>query len=80
MFSKFDEEAKKVLVNMQKEMVSLKHPYIGSEHLLLSLLKYGSSDYVKKFKAKKYVVRNAGIFGFTDSTFIRKPKTKEMIK
>ena len=37
-------------------------------------------DYVKKFKAKKYVVRNAGIFGFTDSTFIRKPKTKEMIK
>ncbi len=50
MFSKFDEEAKKVLINMQKEMVSLKHPYIGSEHLLLSLLKYGNSDYIKKFK------------------------------
>ena len=49
MFSKFDEEAKKVLLNMQKEMVSLKHPYIGSEHLLLSLLKYGDSFYIKKF-------------------------------
>lgn len=49
MFSKFDEEAKKVLVNMQKEMVSLKHPYIGSEHLLLSLLKYGNSSYIEKF-------------------------------
>lgn len=50
MFSKYDEEAKKVLVNMQKEMVSLKHPYIGSEHLLLSLLKYGNKDIVVKFK------------------------------
>ena len=49
MFSKYDEEAKKVLLNMQKEMVSLKHPYIGSEHLLLSLLKYGDSDYINKF-------------------------------
>ena len=46
MFSKFDEKAKKVLINMQKEMVSLKHPYIGSEHLLLSLLKYGDSNYL----------------------------------
>lgn len=50
MFSKFDESAKKVLVNMQKEMVSLKHPYIGSEHLFLSLLKYGDKNYVSKFK------------------------------
>ena len=51
MFSKFDEEAKKVLLNMQKEMVSLKHPYIGSEHLLLSLLKYGNKDFVEKFSS-----------------------------
>lgn len=49
MFSKYDEEAKKVLLNMQKEMVSLKHPYIGSEHLLLSLLKYGDNGFIKKF-------------------------------
>ena len=50
MFSKFDESAKKVLINMQKEMMNLKHPYIGSEHLLLSLLKYGDEEYIKKFK------------------------------
>lgn len=49
MFSKYDEEARKVLLNMQKEMVSLKHPYIGSEHLLLSLLKYGDRSFIKKF-------------------------------
>ena len=49
MFSKYDEEAKKVLLNMQKEMVELKHPYIGSEHLLLSLLKYGNENIVNRF-------------------------------
>ena len=36
MFSKYEEQAKKVLVNMKQEMIGLKHPYIGSEHLLLS--------------------------------------------
>ena len=49
MFSKYDDEARKVLVNMQKEMISLKHPYIGSEHLLLSLLKYGNKVVIDKF-------------------------------
>lgn len=39
MFSKFNEEAQKVLIMAKKEMVSLKHPYVGSEHLFLSLLK-----------------------------------------
>ena len=52
MFSKFDEEAKKVLLNMQKEMTNLKHPYIGSEHLFLSILKYGSKDIIKKLETK----------------------------
>ena len=47
MFSKFDEQAKKVLVNMKKEMAMLKHPYIGSEHLFLSLLKLGDKNDIK---------------------------------
>lgn len=40
MFSKFSEEAQKVLLNAKKEMQELKHPYVGSEHLFLSLLKF----------------------------------------
>ena len=32
---------------MQKEMAMLKHPYIGSEHLFLSLLKLGEKDDIK---------------------------------
>ena len=35
MFSKFNEEAQKVLHSSKKEMQKLKHPYVGSEHLLL---------------------------------------------
>ena len=50
MFSKFSEEARKVLIQMQKEMASLKHPYIGSEHLLLAILKYGNPFDIERLK------------------------------
>lgn len=39
MFSRFQEEAQKVLIIAKKEMMDLKHPYVGSEHLLLAILK-----------------------------------------
>ena len=52
MFSKYDEESKKVLLNMRKEMTLLKHPYIGTEHLFLSILKYGSDEVINKFKSE----------------------------
>lgn len=38
MFSKFSEEAQKILIMAKKEMSMLKHPYVGSEHLLLAIL------------------------------------------
>lgn len=52
MFGKFSEEAQRVLVDAQKEMSELKHPYIGSEHLLLAILK-NNQDLVNKFKKYK---------------------------
>ena len=39
MFGNFSEEARKVIVYAKEEMYNLKHPYIGSEHLLLAILK-----------------------------------------
>lgn len=48
MFSRFTEEAKKVLIDAKKEMCSLKHTYIGSEHLLLAILKNKNSPLAKK--------------------------------
>ncbi len=50
MFSKFSEEARKVLIVAKKEMHDLKHPYIGSEHLLLAILKDKNNSVSKKLK------------------------------
>ena len=48
MFSKFTEDARKVLVGSKKEMVELKHPFIGTEHLLLSILKNNNNSISKR--------------------------------
>ena len=43
MIGNFNEEAQTVLINAKKEMLELGHPYIGTEHLLLSILNSDSS-------------------------------------
>ena len=43
MFSNFEEEARGIIVSAKREMKSLKHPYVGSEHLLLAILKDDNS-------------------------------------
>lgn len=51
MFKEFNEDARKVIVGAKKIMKELKHPYIGSEHLVLSILK--NDDKLSK-KLSKY--------------------------
>ena len=53
MFGKFSEDTQKVLVLAEKEMRELKHDYIGSEHIILAMLK--TDDEIKE-KLKKYNV------------------------
>ena len=48
MFSKFSEEAQKILLNAKKEMAALKHPYVGSEHLLLAILSDKDGEVTQK--------------------------------
>ncbi len=43
MIGNFNEEAQTVLINAKKEMLQLGHPYIGTEHLLLSILNSDSN-------------------------------------
>ena len=47
-YSKFSEEAQKVLQQMKWEMQELKHPYVGTEHLLLSILHNYDLDVTKE--------------------------------
>ena len=52
MFANFEEETRVVLVTAKKEMKELKHPYIGSEHMLLAILKH-DNDVTKKLAEYK---------------------------
>lgn len=52
MFGNFSEEARKIILGAKEEMFNLKHPYVGSEHLLLSILKNNNSI-SKKLKSYK---------------------------
>ena len=88
MFSKFDEVARKVLINMQKEMVNLKHPYIGSEHLFLSLLKFGDKEYLSKLEDigityevfKQELIKNVGIGKSSNDFYLYTPLLRNVLE
>ena len=54
MFGNFEEDTRKILVNAKAEMKNLRHPYVGSEHLLLAILK----DNLDKKKYKDLFLHN----------------------
>ena len=87
MFSRFSEEAQKVLLNAKKEMQELKHPYVGTEHLLLSLIsiqkdigkkmaEYGVT--YQKFKTK--LVEVVGVGTEDNSWFLYTPLLKRVLE
>ena len=87
MFSKFDEEAQKILIMSKSEMLKLKHPYVGSEHLLLSILKNNVSvtDYLNSIgltydKFKEEVIRVIGLGSNTNNWFLFTPLLKRIIE
>ena len=59
MISNFNEEAQEILVNAKIEMQELKHPYVGTEHLLLAILN-SNTNLNKKLKDKITEYTNAG--------------------
>lgn len=87
MFGKFSEEAQKILVLSRKEMTELKHQNIGSEHLLLAVLKYNVeiSDKLKKYKVtyKKYkeeIINAIGIGNNENNLLIYSPLVKKILE
>lgn len=87
MFSKFNEEAQKVLILAKKEMLELKHPYVGSEHLLLAILKENEMI-AKKFEEfgvtydsfREELVRIIGIGSEESSWFLFTPLLKRILE
>lgn len=68
--NKFDYVQNKILKVAEKEMLSCKHPYVGTEHLLLSLLKNKNiSDLCNKFSLsyKDYKRELLNVIGVSSS-------------
>ena len=87
MFSKFSEEAQKVLMYSKKEMQDLKHPYVGSEHLFLALLKVDSelSKKLNEFgitysKFKEKLIELVGIGKEENPWFLYTPLLKRVME
>ena len=87
MFNNFTEEARKVLIEAKNEMQNLKHPYIGSEHLLLAILKYNKEikdklrDYNLTYdKLKSQIIKIIGVGSKKNDYFLYTPLLKRIIE
>ena len=88
MFSRFTEDAQKVLIMAKKEMQNLKHPYVSSEHLLLSILHYANDDFLSflsNYKLtytsfKKKLIEVIGVGNKESEWFLYTPLLKKIIE
>ena len=87
MFGQFTEEARKILINAKIEMIELKHPYVGSEHFLLAILK-GKNNVSKKLKQynldyeifKNKLIETVGIGSKQSEWFLYTPLLKRVME
>ncbi len=87
MFGNFEEEARQVLVGAKEEMLNLKHPYVSSEHLLLSILKNDNDvsaklkDYNLTYdKFKKEIIEIIGVGEKESDLFLYTPLLKRILE
>lgn len=87
MFGQFTEEARKILINAKIEMTELKHPYVGSEHFLLAILK-GKNNVSKRLKQynldyeifKNKLIETVGIGSKQSEWFLYTPLLKRVME
>lgn len=87
MFGNFTEEARGILVRAREEMYALKHPYVGSEHLLLAILKEDNaiSRKLKQYhldykKLKEEIIRIVGVGSKESNWFLYTPLLKRVME
>ena len=87
MYGNFTEEARKILALAKKEMYDLKHPYVGSEHLLLAILKKENSvshklkEYGLEYhQFKEEIISIIGVGSQANEYYLRTPLLKRIIE
>ena len=87
MFNNFTEVARKVLMQAKEEMKELKHPYVGSEHLLLSILKSDNeiSERLKSYdldydRFKSEIINIVGVGSKQSECFLYTPLLKRVLE
>ena len=87
MIGNFNEEAQKILLNAKLEMIELKHPYIGTEHLILAILKSNTNlakklkDYELTYdKFKEEIIKIIGIGSKKSEYYLYTPLFKKIMQ
>ena len=87
MISNFNEEAQDILVKAKLEMLELKHPYVGTEHLVLAIL-HTKNELSKKLENynltynnfKKEIINIIGKGSKKSDFFLHTPLLKKVIE
>lgn len=87
MISNFNNEAKEILIKAKLEMLELKHPYVGTEHLVLAIL-HSNNDVSEKLAKynltynnfKKEIINIIGKGSKKSEFFLHTPLLKKVIE
>ena len=87
MFGNFEEDTRKILVQAKAEMKNLRHPYVGSEHLLLAILhdKNIISEKLKSYQVtyenvKEEIIKVVGVGSKESAWFLYTPLLKRVLE
>lgn len=87
MFGKFDEESQKIIKLAKKEMQEMRHEYVGTEHLMLGILKTNNvvSNLLNKYDVsydnfKKNLIKLIGVGKNSNNLFLYTPLLKRVIE
>ena len=87
MISNFNEEAQEILIKAKLEMLELRHPYVGTEHLVLAIL-HTNNELTEKLnnynltytKFKKEIINIIGKGSKKSEFFLHTPLLKKVIE
>ena len=87
MFGKFDEESQKIIKLAKKEMQEMRHEYVGTEHLMLGILKTNNvvSNLLNKYDVsydnfKNNLIKLIGVGKNSNNLFLYTPLLKRVME